>query len=294
VTHLPSDLEQAACTIEQRLQDTFKQSSLAPRLWEAMEYAVMGGGKRIRPQLVLASAALNGRGLLQEAALDAAVAIELFHTYSLVHDDLPAMDNDDFRRGRPTVHKVFDEATAILVGDALQTLAFETILQSQHIGHEQKVDILTVMTQAGGAEGMAGGQAIDLEHVGQAMGLTELEQMHRMKTGALLRASAVMGGIAGGLGRAQIDALDRYASHLGLAFQVVDDVLDATMDSATLGKTAGKDALAEKPTYVSLLDLDKARAFARKLHLAAIAEIKDEDHASFLLAIADRVVERSN
>lgn len=294
MTQISSELEQAAFGIEQRLQDIFKKSSMAPRLWQAMEYAVLGGGKRIRPQLVLASAALNGQGLLQDAALDVALAIELFHTYSLVHDDLPAMDNDDFRRGRLTVHKAFDEATAILVGDALQTLAYETILQSPHMSHEQKVDVLTIMTEAGGVEGMAGGQAIDLEHVGQAINLTELEQMHRMKTGALLRASAVMGGIAGGLKKTQIEALDRYANHLGLAFQVVDDVLDATMDSATLGKTAGKDALADKPTYVSLLDLDKARAFARKLHLAAITEIKDEEYASFLLAIADRVIERTH
>jgi len=294
VTQLFSELERAAFSIEQRLQDIFTKSSMAPRLWEAMEYAVLGGGKRIRPQLVLASAALNGQGLLQDAAMDVALAIELFHTYSLVHDDLPAMDNDDFRRGRLTVHKAFDEATAILVGDALQTLAYETILQSPHMRHEQKIDVLTVMTQAGGVEGMAGGQAIDLEHVGQAIDLNELEQMHRMKTGALLRASAVMGGIAGGLKKTQIESLDRYANHLGLAFQVVDDVLDATMDTATLGKTAGKDALADKPTYVTLLDLDKARAFARKLHLAAMAEIKDEEYASFLLAIADRVVERTN
>lgn len=294
MTQLFSELERAAFSIEQRLQDIFTKSSMAPRLWEAMEYAVLGGGKRIRPQLVLASAALNGQGLLQDAAMDVALAIELFHTYSLVHDDLPAMDNDDFRRGRLTVHKAFDEATAILVGDALQTLAYETILQSPHMRHEQKIDVLTVMTQAGGVEGMAGGQAIDLEHVGQAIDLNELEQMHRMKTGALLRASAVMGGIAGGLKKTQIESLDRYANHLGLAFQVVDDVLDATMDTATLGKTAGKDALADKPTYVTLLDLDKARAFARKLHLAAMAEIKDEEYASFLLAIADRVVERTN
>ena len=294
MTQLYSELERAAFSIEQRLQDIFTKSSMAPRLWEAMEYAVLGGGKRIRPQLVLASAALNGQGLLQDAAMDVALAIELFHTYSLVHDDLPAMDNDDFRRGRLTVHKAFDEATAILVGDALQTLAYETILQSPHMRHEQKIDVLTVMTQAGGVEGMAGGQAIDLEHVGQAIDLNELEQMHRMKTGALLRASAVMGGIAGGLKKTQIESLDRYANHLGLAFQVVDDVLDATMDTATLGKTAGKDALADKPTYVTLLDLDKARAFARKLHLAAMAEIKDEEYASFLLAIADRVVERTN
>ena len=204
----------------------------------AMHYAATGGGKRVRPLLIYATASLAGKELDQVVGIDAcAVAVELFHTYSLVHDDLPCMDNDDLRRGRPTVHKAFDEASALLVGDALQTMAFQLIAQSA-LNDAQKVQVITSLSMAGGMAGMAGGQAIDLASIGKQLTQNELELMHRLKTGALLRTAVQIGAIAINLNEQEKKSLDTFASSLGLAFQVVDDVLDASSDSQTLGKTA--------------------------------------------------------
>jgi farnesyl diphosphate synthase len=271
------------------------QVSATSGLKAAMHYAATGGGKRVRPLLIYATASLMGKELSQVAGVDAcAVAVELFHTYSLVHDDLPCMDNDDLRRGRPTVHKAFDEASALLVGDALQTIAFQLIAQSA-LNDAQKVQVITSLSMAGGMAGMAGGQAIDLASVGKQLTQNELELMHRLKTGALLRAAVQIGAIAINLNGQEKKSLDKFASALGLAFQVVDDVLDASSDSQTLGKTAGKDAAANKPTFVSLMGLDGAREFVRKLHQEALDSLGIwGDNADLLRAIASKVVNREN
>lgn len=239
------------------------------RLHEAMRYAAQGGGKRIRPLLVYAAGQL-GDQTSSEALDAAAVAIESIHAYSLVHDDLPCMDDDDLRRGRPTVHKAFDEATALLVGDALQTRAFE-VLANAIAPAEMRLKMIAALAAASGSRGMAGGQAIDLESVGKKLDLAGLQQMHAMKTGALLSCAVELGGIAANLNAAQLAQLQSYAKSLGLAFQIVDDVLDATADSQTLGKTAGKDAAANKPTYVTLMGLDYAQKQAKELQETAIA-----------------------
>jgi farnesyl diphosphate synthase len=242
------------------------------RLHEAMRYAAQGGGKRIRPLLVYAAGSL---GDAKAQALDAAaVAIECIHAYSLVHDDLPCMDDDDLRRGRPTVHKAFDEATALLVGDALQTRAFE-ILANAQCEVDVRLLMISSLAAASGSRGMAGGQAIDLESVGKKLDLAGLKQMHAMKTGALLSCAVELGGIAAHLNPTQMAQLQKYSTALGLAFQIVDDVLDATADSQTLGKTAGKDAAANKPTYVTLMGLDYAQQQAKELQEAAIASLAD-------------------
>lgn len=271
------------------------QGSVASGLKTAMHYAATGGGKRVRPLLTYATASLAGKELDQVAGIDAcAVALELFHTYSLVHDDLPCMDNDDLRRGRPTVHKAFDEASALLVGDALQTMAFQLIAQSA-LNDAQKVEVITNLSLAGGLAGMAGGQAIDLASVGKRLTQNELEQMHRLKTGALLRAAVQMGAITIDLNEQEKKSLDVFASALGLAFQVVDDILDASSDSQTLGKTAGKDAAANKPTFVSLMGLEGAREFARQLHEEALGGLSAwGDNADLLRAIAAKVVNRES
>ena len=245
------------------------------RLHEAMRYAAQGGGKRIRPLLVYAAGELGDDSNTETSgALDAAaVAIECIHAYSLVHDDLPCMDDDDLRRGRPTVHKAFDEATALLVGDALQTRAGE-ILANAPCDAQSRLAMISLLAGASGSRGMAGGQAIDLESVGKKLDLAGLKQMHAMKTGALLSCSVELGGIVAKLNSAQIQRLANYSAALGLAFQIVDDVLDATADSQTLGKTAGKDAANDKPTYVTLMGLDYAKRAAKDLQETAIASLE--------------------
>lgn len=252
---------------EQALDKALPAANQKPeKLHEAMRYAVLGGGKRVRPLLVHAAGEVVKA---QAADLDAAAsAVEMIHAYSLVHDDMPCMDDDDLRRGRPTVHKAFDEATALLVGDALQTQAFIGLAGWQH-PHAQAV--LHELAVASGSLGMAGGQAIDLESVGVRISRDALEHMHQLKTGALLRASVRMGAACGSepVDAMTAVALDDYAAAMGLAFQVVDDVLDATADTQTLGKTAGKDAANDKPTYVTLLGLAAAKALAEALRQQA-------------------------
>lgn len=289
-------LQRSTERVDQAILKSFDdQVSPASGLKTAMHYAATGGGKRVRPLLIYATASLAGKELDQVAGIDAcAVAVELFHTYSLVHDDLPCMDNDDLRRGRPTVHKAFDEASALLVGDALQTIAFQLIAQSA-LNDAQKVQVITSLSVAGGMAGMAGGQAIDLASVGKQLTQNELELMHRLKTGALLRTAVQIGAIAVNFNEQEKKSLDVFASALGLAFQVVDDVLDASSDSQTLGKTAGKDAAANKPTFVSLMGLDGAREFARQLHQEAIDSLGIwGDNAELLRAIASKVVNRES
>lgn len=264
-------------------------------LGEAMRYAVLDGGKRLRPLLVLAAAeAVAGH---PQAALRAACAVELIHAYSLVHDDMPCMDNDVLRRGKPTVHVKFGQAQALLAGDALQALAFELLAPEEgDIPAAVQATLCRLLARAAGHEGMAGGQAIDLASVGRALTEDQLRHMHRLKTGALLQGSVMMGAACGPVAAGARDALARYGAAIGLAFQVVDDILDVTADSQTLGKTAGKDAEQDKPTYVSLLGLDRSRAYAREL-LAQALEALDASglpDVRALRALARMVVERDN
>lgn len=264
-------------------------------LGDAMRYAVLDGGKRLRPLLVLAACeAVDGH---PEAALRAACAVELIHAYSLVHDDMPCMDNDILRRGKPTVHVQFGQATALLAGDALQALAFELLAPAEAaVPPGVQARLCRLLARAAGQAGMAGGQAIDLAAVGRTLTEAELRHMHRLKTGALLQASVMMGAACGQPPAAATQALDTYGWALGLAFQVVDDILDVTADSATLGKTAGKDAAQDKPTYVSLLGLDRARAYAAELLVEARSALAASGlpDTRALLALAEMVVERDN
>jgi len=266
-------------------------SQLPQKLHEAMAYAVLDGGKRVRPLLVYAAGKLFNAQT--ELVSRAACAVEMIHAYSLVHDDMPCMDDDALRRGKPTVHKKYDEATALLVGDALQAQAF-LVLSEANAEADRKLAMLQLLAHASGSLGMCGGQAIDLDSVGIALNITELEQMHRLKTGALLRVSVLLGAISGKhLTSNETNALDQYASAIGLAFQVVDDVLDATADSATLGKTAGKDAADNKPTYVSLLGLEASRQLADKLCSDAHQALSIfGESAQYLHDLADLIVQR--
>jgi farnesyl diphosphate synthase/geranylgeranyl diphosphate synthase type II len=258
----------------------------------AGNYSLQGSGKRIRP--VLCYAAAEAIGMDSSNALDSvAVSVELVHTYSLIHDDLPAMDDDDMRRGRPSLHKAYDEATAILVGDGFQARAFELIADTDGLSSEQKVNIIKTLSRAAGSNGMVGGQYIDIQATGSDMTLDGLQTMHSLKTGALIRAALVMGGIAAGASKHQLDALGDYGTHIGLAFQVVDDILDVEGDSQTLGKTSGKDKEANKPTYVKLLGLEGAKAEAQRLLDAALEALSDfGESADHLRDLARYIVER--
>ncbi|WP_288483156.1 polyprenyl synthetase family protein [uncultured Acidovorax sp.] len=277
-------------------------------LGEAMRYAVLDGGKRLRPLLVLAAyeAALSAqstaldvtqRSGADEAALRAACAVELIHAYSLVHDDMPCMDNDVLRRGKPTVHVQFGEAQALLAGDALQAFAFELLTpDDERISAAVQAHLCRQLAHAAGSAGMAGGQAIDLASVGLSLTEDQLRQMHRLKTGALLEGSVMMGATCAGAQPVPRAALQSYGAAVGLAFQVVDDILDVTADSVTLGKTAGKDAASDKPTYVSLLGLECAQQYASQLLEQAHAALADSGLADVraLAALADMVVRRSH
>jgi farnesyl diphosphate synthase len=263
-------------------------------LGEAMRYAVLDGGKRLRPLLTLASAEAANQHE-SDAAMRAACAVELIHAYSLVHDDMPCMDNDILRRGKPTVHVKFGQAQALLSGDALQALAFEILTPEQGVPDALQAQLCRMLARAAGGEGMAGGQAIDLAAVGHALTEAELARMHRLKTGALLHASVVMGAAcAHQLTSAQRAALSNYGWAVGIAFQVVDDVLDVVGD-ASLGKTVGKDAESGKPTFVSLLGLDGARKRAKQLHADALKALDSSGlpNVGTLRELADLVVQRS-
>jgi len=260
--------------MEVALQRLLPASETMPeRLHRAMRYAVLGGGKRVRPLLAFAAGELAEADPARVEVV--AAAVEMIHAYSLVHDDLPCMDNDVLRRGKLACHVEFDQATALLVGDALQPLAFQIL--ADHVVADRpdaQIEMLKVLAMASGSRGMAGGQAIDLACVGKTLNLPELEFMHIHKTGALIRAAVVLGARCGhGLEAKQLGRLEHYAKTVGLAFQVVDDVLDCDASTATLGKTAGKDAAQEKPTYVSILGLPRARALAEELRTDAHAAL---------------------
>ncbi len=261
----------------------------------AMRYGVLDGGKRLRPLLVLAACeAVAGN---REAALRAAVAVELIHAYSLVHDDMPCMDNDILRRGKPTVHVQFGQAQAMLAGDAMQALAFEVLTPETGVAPALQARLVALLARAAGHAGMAGGQAIDLASIGQPLDEAALRNMHERKTGALLRASVLMGAACGLTSSLQWQGLADYGSALGLAFQVVDDILDVTQASETLGKTAGKDQEHNKPTYVTVLGLSAARQHADDLCVqahVALARSGLERQAALLATLADKVVEREH
>jgi geranylgeranyl pyrophosphate synthase len=282
--------------VEQALEQRLPGPDIHPvRLHRAMRYSVLGGGKRIRPVLVYASGAALGVDLRQ---LDGpASAVEMIHAYSLVHDDLPAMDDDDLRRGRPACHKAFDEATATLVGDALQALAFQTLIDDPAMGRDAdiRLELVGILARAAGSRGMVGGQAIDLDAVGKELSLAELENMHIHKTGALIRASVLMGALSQpGITEDVRQRLDHYAKCIGLAFQILDDILDVISDTQTLGKTQGADMALGKPTYPALLGLDGARRHAHGLHEEALDSLRPFGEAADTLRwIAGYIIERS-
>jgi farnesyl diphosphate synthase len=297
---------QVQARMEPALAALLADAAAPPRLQQAMRYAVLDGGKRVRPLLVFAAGALFDA---PAARLErCAAAVEMIHAYSLVHDDMPCMDDDALRRGKPTVHKQYDEATALLAGDALQAQAFWLLAEPGLHQPARQLAMVRLLAQAAGAAGMCGGQAIDLASVGLDLSHTQLEHMHQLKTGALLRAAVLLGALAANapvdgaaLPEAELAAdtaaLEAYANAIGLAFQVVDDVLDATADSATLGKTAGKDAADNKPTYVSILGLAQSKALAEQLRTEAQQALSrfdaaGDDRARRLRELADLIVQR--
>jgi len=268
------------------------------RLQQAMHYSLINGGKRIRPVLVYATAAAITTDVspVVTANLDRiACSIEMIHAYSLIHDDLPAMDDDDLRRGQPTCHRAFDEATAILAGDALQARAFELLTELTECPPHIHLNLLRILTQASGQRGMVGGQLIDLESVDKPIDVQQLETIHRLKTGALIRASIAMGATLTGADRQQLEQLDCYGDAIGLAFQVHDDILDIEADTATLGKTQGADIALNKPTYPSLLGIDGAKAKAAQLHQQSLTAIEHFDvNALLLRELSGYIISRSH
>ena len=279
---------------EQALDKALPATNITPnKLHEAMRYATIGGGKRVRA--LLAHAAGEFCGADANKIDQTAIAVEMIHAYSLVHDDMPCMDDDDLRRGKPSCHKQFDDATALLVGDALQSLAFQVLsAPNLHADAEHQINMIHLLAVASGSRGMAGGQAIDLASVGESLSQTELELMHIHKTGALIRAAALLGAYsANDLDGKRISAIDHYAQSIGLAFQVVDDILDTEADTATLGKTAGKDADSNKPTYVTILGLGRAKALAQELFDSAIEPLKTYGaEATRLVQLAQFITQR--
>jgi geranylgeranyl diphosphate synthase type II len=267
------------------------ENTQPPSIHKAMRYTVQAGGKRVRPILCLESARIFSADVTP--VLPVACALEFIHTYSLIHDDLPALDNDDLRRGKPTCHKQFNEATAILAGDALLTLAFETLANAP-IEPARRVAILShVAASAGTVNGMVGGQVADIEAEGRSIAPAELEYIHRSKTAALIRASVVAGAISGGAGEPDVERLKRFGETIGWAFQVVDDILDVEESSASLGKTAGKDIAQKKATYPSIYGLEKSRQFAKELEERAMAELEPYGaKASRLRELSDMIVHR--
>ena len=274
------------------LKELGAETALVPRLAESMEYSLMAGGKRLRPILVMAAAdAVGARGT---DFVQAACGIEMIHTYSLIHDDLPAMDNDDYRRGKLTNHKVFGEALAILAGDALLTQAFEVILRQQGVPAQVLLEVLREMSIAAGPHGMVGGQGIDMLSEGKRISMEELRKMHMGKTGALFRAAIRSGAILGGASEAQLAALTTYADCFGLAFQITDDILDVVGDEAVIGKPVGSDERNEKSTYVTLTSLDEAKKLAADTVQQALEALEIfGDEAKFLRDLVKMLLERN-
>ena len=264
------------------------------QLASAIRYSVMGGGKRIRPAMVYAAGEAMG---VDDDVLDIpACAVEMIHAYSLIHDDLPAMDDDDLRRGRPTCHKAFDEATAILAGDALQALAYEILAKDDHdeVTAEHRIMMLSMLTEASGAHGMAGGQAVDLASVGRQLSLEQLEHMHQLKTGALIRASVLLGGMCKTeISEQEISILDQYSRCIGLSFQIQDDILDVVGDTETLGKPQGSDQAQDKPTFPAIIGLDESYKLAQQQHDKAMIILEPLDkRADSLRELSAYIVER--
>lgn len=263
-------------------------------LAEAIRYSVIGGGKRIRPAMVYAAG--EAMGVSTDLMDIPACAVEMIHAYSLIHDDLPAMDDDDLRRGRATCHKAFDEATAILAGDALQALAYEILAKDEHreLTPEHRIRMLSLLTEASGAHGMAGGQAVDLASVGKQLDLQQLENMHRLKTGALIRASILLGGMChNDITKKEMDILSDYSLCIGLSFQIQDDILDVISDTETLGKPQGSDIEQEKPTFPAILGLEKSKAMALEQHEMALKHLEPLDEkADSLRQLSAYIVER--
>jgi farnesyl diphosphate synthase len=282
--------------IEQVLAELLEKSDVLPqRLHDAMRYAVLGGGKRVRSLLAFAGGELSGADTARAAI--AGAAVEMIHAYSLVHDDLPCMDDDVLRRGKPTCHVQYDEPTALLVGDALQSMAFEVLAKNTLCdAPAQQLEIVAILARASGSRGMAGGQAIDLESVGKVLGVPQLEVMHVHKTGAIIRAATLMGMLCGGpVSRMDYERVDTFARVIGLAFQVIDDVLDVEASSEDLGKTAGKDAEHGKPTYVSAMGLAQAKAYAEHLRNEAMTHLQPfGERALRLRQLADFIVLRKS
>ncbi len=290
-THLKHYQARVDSALDARLPDSLQRKH---SLIQAMRYSLIdGGGKRIRPVMVYAAGTATG---VAEDILDIpACAVEMMHTYSLIHDDLPAMDDDDLRRGQPTCHRQFDEATAILAGDALQALAFE-ILASHDlpVDDKRRLEMISLLATASGADGMAGGQAIDLAAVGHRLSLEELEAMHRLKTGALIRASILLGAMCNAsVTQRELDMLGRYADCIGLSFQIQDDILDVIGDTETLGKPSGSDEKMQKPTYPSILGLDASKKLALDLHEQALVHLESlDERADMLRQLSSYIVER--
>jgi len=263
-------------------------------LAEAIRYSVIGGGKRIRPAMVYAAG--EALGVSTDLMDIPACAVEMIHAYSLIHDDLPAMDDDDLRRGRPTCHKAFDEATAILAGDALQALAYEILAKDEHIelAPERRIQMLSLLTEASGAHGMAGGQAVDLASVGKQLDLQQLEHMHQLKTGALIRASVLLGGMCKqGVSEEELDILSNYSRYIGLSFQIQDDILDVISDTETLGKPQGSDQEQDKPTFPAILGLEKSQQLALEQHESALKTLEPlGEKADSLRQLSAYIVER--
>lgn len=294
----PQWLAQAVLQVEQQLDKQLPPLQEHPSiLHDAMRYAVLGSGKRVRAALVYAAGLASVvTHELPEAQLEAlslaASAVELIHAYSLVHDDLPCMDDDDMRRGRPTCHIQYGEAMALLAADALQPLAFQCLARMP-VAPALISQSVAILGKAAGSLGMVGGQVIDVVNVGNLLELSQLQQMHRMKTGAMIEASVLLGAVAVAADSVTRSALERYAAAIGLAFQVVDDILDVTADSQALGKTAGKDAQDNKPTYVSIMGLDASKQFAQELYQQALDALLPLDNSQRLRELADFIIRRS-
>ena len=279
--------------VEENLSAELKKTSVTEeKLIQAMEYSLMSGGKRLRPIMLMAAAdAVNGNG---ENFLTTACAIEMIHTYSLIHDDLPAMDDDDYRRGKLTNHKVFGEATAILAGDGLLTLAFEVMTRQKNVSAENLIAVVKEMSTAAGASGMVGGQSIDLQSEGKKIDMATLKKMHIAKTGALFRAAIRSGAILGGATAEQLESLTKYAERFGLAFQITDDILDVVGDEKNLGKPVGSDEKNNKSTYVTLTSLDEAKKLAEESVNAAVDSLKNfGSEADFLRELVKSLINRN-
>lgn len=286
-------LENSRNRIDQQLLLVLSnQKQISKQLHTAMHYVVMNGGKRLRPALVYATGLAFGA---EQAQLDRpAAAVELIHCYSLVHDDLPAMDNDDLRRGQPTCHIAFGEATAILVGDALQSLAFEILASTHFVDCKRQLQLIQLLAQQAGAKGMVGGQQLDMLAEGKAIDITELERLHQLKTGALIRASIQLGALAAGCTTSELNLLDRFATNLGLAFQIQDDILDIESNVELLGKQSGADVAHKKATYPALTNLASAKQKVIALHKSANNLLKQlNKNTTFLTGLSDFIIKRN-